>query len=357
MENKILFIYNNPLDAPYGGSRRTKKAFDGLSKFFTLEPYFCGKKSNKVKTLFRNLFLYSGGLSQHDCKRVIELINENHFVAIYFDVSIHGRLVKELKRKFPNLKIIVNYHNCERKYFNDLYKHKGILYYPVYKAASYNEKLSTKYSDFKVFITKEDREAIGRKNVQNSIIVPALLDDYFDEKYKSIKTEEPYILFLGNAAHANIEGAEFLITKILPAIDTKCIVAGTGMKEALSKYERTKNLTLLGYVEDLSELLAKAYAFVCPLYTGSGAKIKVAEALMFGKKIIGTPLNFFGYEVEKISSCIICETADDFITAIKGCNKNQNYYGESRKLFLSKYSNAQLETYYKPILDFLNKPL
>ena len=69
---------------------------------------------------------------------------------------MHGRLVKQIKHKFPNVKVVVNYHNCEAQYFGDMYKTKGMLYYPVYKAAVWNERLSKQHADFHVFITEEE---------------------------------------------------------------------------------------------------------------------------------------------------------------------------------------------------------
>jgi hypothetical protein len=45
-------------------------------------------------------------------------------------------------------------------------------------------------------------------------------------------------------------------------------------------------------------------------------KTKIAEALMFGKKIIGTPEAFSGYEDVADRAGKICKSADDFVSAI-----------------------------------------
>ena len=47
-----------------------------------------------------------------------------------------------------------------------------------------------------------------------------------------------------------------------------------------------------------------------------GMKTKIAEALMYGKKIIGTPEAFSGYEDIADRAGWVCETADDFVAAI-----------------------------------------
>ena len=45
-------------------------------------------------------------------------------------------------------------------------------------------------------------------------------------------------------------------------------------------------------------------------------KTKVAEAMMFGKKVVGSPEAFSGYEDVAQQAGWICETADDFVDTI-----------------------------------------
>jgi glycosyltransferase involved in cell wall biosynthesis len=46
-------------------------------------------------------------------------------------------------------------------------------------------------------------------------------------------------------------------------------------------------------------------------------KTKIAEALMYGKKIVGTPEAFSGYEEIADRAGWVCESADDFVDAIR----------------------------------------
>lgn len=77
-----------------------------------------------------------------------------------------------------------------------------------------------------------------------------------------------------------------------------------------------KNVEVRDFTPPLSDVYRGANAFICPLFYGSGAKVKVAEALMYGKKIIGTPLSFFGYEMDRASHAV-CNTEQEFIDEIK----------------------------------------
>lgn len=343
--NSTLFVYNNPLD----GSQGTKKVLSGLMENCKIIPFSCIKKANKFSTLWRNLCGYSGNLSYSDCKRIISLLKNEDIDIVYFDVSIHGCLVKKIKQKFPNKKIIVNYHNCEAQYFGDMYKKKGLLYYPIFRSAVKNELLSKKYADFHVFITTEDRLQLGVE--KDYCIIPVTLNDQYTKDVSQPCTE-PYLLFVGAAQFANIEGAKFIIEKIAPFIERKILIVGKGMKSAFpGKY---KNIEIYDYAPSLSDIYKNASAFISPLFSGSGAKVKVAEALMYGKKIIGTPLTFFGYEM-KDAEYSICETPEEYVAAINRLDMNKCFYEKNRILFLSKYDSKNNKNYYKQIFKSLGE--
>lgn len=346
---KLLFVYNNPLDGSYGGSQGTKKAYEGLSLFFELIPYSCIKQRNPLKTFLRNLLLYSGLLSRFDCKKIIHIIKSTKLVGVYFDVSLHGRLVKIIKKRFPDLKIIVNYHNNEKDFYWDGVKQNGIAWLPIYFSAAYNEKLSSKYSDLSIFITKEDRDAINAKG--KTIIIPPTLTDYYTNINSDFNLEVPYIVFLGAATAPNIEAARFLIENVAPFISVNCVIAGKGMDKVFDICN-IRNIKVYGYVENLAELLSNALAFVSPIFHGSGAKIKIAEALMFGKKIIGTKDSFLGYDTSEMVFALADEP-ESFITEINKLNSKELFFEKNRKCFCDNYSSLNLCRYYKTIKDFV----
>jgi hypothetical protein len=349
----LIFIYNNSFDGSYGGSQRVKEAKEGLQNYFELILYSCCKKSNKLLTFIYNWFLCSGSLTFKDRSNILTLIknNRNKIAGIYFDVSLHGVLVKKIKKTYPDIPIIVNYHNCERKYFAGQVKAQGLLYAPLFFAAWYNETLAKNYGDYHIFISEEDKKDIGKFKGQYTIIPVTLSDGFISDTVKNNYPSNPYILFLGAALYANIEGARFIIEKIAPNIAVKFIIAGRGMRKVFNQ-KYTQNVEILDFVEDLSGLFCNASAFISPLFMGSGAKVKIAEALMYGKKILGTKLSFYGYKIEK-DICIECNSADEFIKNINLLDVSKKYYKEARDLYHNNYSDKNIIRYYKPINDFL----
>ena len=69
-------------------------------------------------------------------------------------------------------------------------------------------------------------------------------------------------------------------------------------------------------------------------------KTKVAEALMFGKKIIGTPEAFSGYGEVADRAGWVCTTADQFVVAIEDAASTiaKSFDPDLRALYEDKYS-------------------
>ena len=69
-------------------------------------------------------------------------------------------------------------------------------------------------------------------------------------------------------------------------------------------------------------------------------KTKVAEALMHGKKVVGTPEAFSGYEDVAASAGWVCRSADDFVAAIaQACETIEEPFDPAmRALYEAHYS-------------------
>lgn len=91
---------------------------------------------------------------------------------------------------------------------------------------------------------------------------------------------------------------------------------------------------------------------IAPIFDGSGMKTKVAEALMYGKKIIGTPEAFSGYEGVADQAGWVCATANEFVAAIADAESEvtQPFYPELRMLYEEKYSFSAAATRLAAIL-------
>lgn len=129
------------------------------------------------------------------------------------------------------------------------------------------------------------------------------------------------------------------IHNVLPHTDMQLTVVGKGMKKL--NIDNSK-VTIYDGVKSIASFYIDADFVIAPIVSGGGMKVKIAEAMMYGKKIVGTPEAFQGYE--KIPCSYICETYSDFVETINSLS-GFSYNTCVREYFLSDYeTNTQVDS-------------
>jgi glycosyltransferase involved in cell wall biosynthesis len=139
---------------------------------------------------------------------------------------------------------------------------------------------------------------------------------------------------------------------VVPHIQIKTCVVGRGFEDLKHELEREGKVQVIGAVESLAEWYRNAHFVIAPIFDGSGMKTKVAEALMYGKKIIGTPEAFSGYEEIVAYAGHSCSTPDDFISAINAADGmvKEPFDTELRAIYESRFSLAAARVRLREIL-------
>ena len=124
------------------------------------------------------------------------------------------------------------------------------------------------------------------------------------------------LLFVGSATAPNVDGIEWFLDKVWPAIlaaqpDARLNIAGT-VCSALVGRARHPRVTLLGRVADLAPHYRSADVVISPLRVGSGLKIKLVEALANGKAVVATTITAQGVGHLLGSAVCLADTAEDF---------------------------------------------
>lgn len=338
---KVLHI-SERINIKSGGSVVINRNIKAINDFFgntnIIQYQLYRKSKNKIKILWNDIIEKSFyGLNKQSIEEILNLIAQEKINIIFLDSSNLGILAKKIREKYKYIKIITFFHNIEYIFFKEEFKITHSIKYLYKIPLSYiNEKNACKYSDIIINLNNRDSDMLYKyyKRKTDKIIPVSLNNDEIIESNSS----ENYLLFIGSNFPPNIDGISFFIEKVLPHINIKLIVAGSGMESIREKYKSYKNLEIHGYVDDLKALYANANLVVLPIFSGSGMKIKTAEALKYGKYIIAAPEALTGYTYnENIAMC--CKDAKSFITAINNFDFNQSKFNtESRNLFLKEFS-------------------
>lgn len=282
------------------------------------------------------LKFYSGGLNKDHIVNILLKVKSENYDLVFLDSSVYGRLAKKIKKKYPNTKIISFYHNVEFDFIKRLIYSGGILHFFRLPACFLNELLTTKWSDEIICLTKEDKRLVNILYKHREIfIIPISFKNAYQSSNLNNHGDKNMIsiLFVGSYFYANKQGILWFINNVKLSENVKLVIVGKEMEKLRKVIGDREWIEIYNSVDDLSIFYNRANAVICPLFYGGGMKVKVAEALMYGKKIIGTKLAFMGYDVECCSSLITTSQPEVYKKVIEELDPSIRTYNESITYF------------------------
>jgi glycosyltransferase involved in cell wall biosynthesis len=131
----------------------------------------------------------------------------------------------------------------------------------------------------------------------------------------------PTILHLGTMFWPpNVNGVLWFAEQVLPRIhaqvpDARFVIAGKNPPEQVRNLAADPRIRVTGYVPDATPYLAAADAFVVPLYTGGGMRVKILDAWLWGMPIVSTPIGAEGIATREGENILIGADAHEFACA------------------------------------------
>ena len=297
-------------------------------------------------------------------RKIVNLLKTRKYDFCFISQSLGGNLAYYIKKKIKNIRVIVFFHNVEYEFYKQLAENTSKYKYLLAWNAKYNEKKAIKYADDIIALNDRDAKRIeelyGRKV---DLVFPTTFDDANkddvnkDDVNKDDVNKDDVnknLLFVGSNFYANKHGIDWFINNVYIELQNMNLyIVGKGTEVWKEEYKDFKNIKIMGAVDDLSEYYKLADIVILPIFLGSGMKTKTAEALMYGKNILGTNEAFEGYDIDFNKVGFKCNTKKEFIEGIQKILKEKKKYNSySRNVFFEKYSN---EVWIKKIRNFLNK--
>lgn len=339
---KILFISDTPLTAKSGGGTngymhyKIIKSLGSNNTFFLFicsdsdkmisDNEFLLKQSNAKEKIFSAIKGYPPYLSNRVQKKVYDVIETNHINIVYIYNSISGNLVKNIKKRYPNITVITFFHDIEVILMKEQMKNTNLLRKLSLRLMMENEKKTVQYADKTIVLNKRDAnqyyQCYGKfPDIIIPIIVPIVED--IDIKFEHIPGETLKLLFVGVDYGPNVKGIRWFIDNVLALLTCNCelSIVGRGMEKYKEEFEKKKNVIVYGTVESLSSYYKDADVVIAPIFEGGGMKVKTAEALSYGKIVVGTEESLTGY-IDTLPENLVgngiycCKTAIAFSSVI-----------------------------------------
>lgn len=284
------------------------------------------------------------GMDSETIASIVATIRQEDVGKVLVDGSNFGKLVAVIKDNCPEIEVSTFFHNCEARFFLGAARQRpSIRAFGVLLANYLAERSAVRCSDKRICLNERDSEQLRRLYGQGATHLSAMaLRDNLPTLglAASLSPAKKFALFVGGAFYANQAGIAWFARNVAPHVPMKTCVVGKGFEAAREGLEQFGNVEVVGEVQELAPWYRDAHVVVAPIFDGSGMKTKVAEALMFGKRILGTPEAFTGYEQHLAEVGVVCRTAKEFITAMeKEMKRSQCTPSEKlRRIYEDHYS-------------------
>lgn len=277
-----------------------------------------------------------------------EILQNDKYDLIQLEM-LYSTIYLNIIRKYSQAPVVLRAHNIEHQIWQRVAQNcknpfKKLYHIYLYRTLRHFELKVLKKVDGIVAITDVDQRNLARLLQKPNIIsIPfgINLDTLPDDLPQP---DEPSLFHIGTMNwFPNEEGIRWFIEKVWPKVSQKfpeltLHLAGRYMNPWLTVLNK-KNVTVDGAVPDVWEYMAKYSIMVVPLFSGSGIRIKIVEAMAAGKAIITTTIGAQGINCEDGKHLIIAHDEKGFLESIIKLHNNKalrDSLGKNAKELIAK---------------------
>lgn len=279
-----------------------------------------------------------------------KLLKHQRFDVIILESMTTLNAINIIRRYDKKVQIIYDAHNVDSTLAKAAFERKEITEIEL-KGNQISESTLHKRVNAIITCSQNDKNIFQQMNgerlsvavVPNGVNIPTKINN------QVVHQDHPdYILFCGSLwSIPNAEGLYWFCKKVWPLVTLqwptlKLLVVGIGKLPAkFLEIKDTKNIELIGEVEDVNLWYQKSAVSVAPLLTGSGTRLKILEAMGFGVPVISTSIGAQGIEYTINENIVIADEENDFaeklIDILRNKSKRISISQAAKNLVREKY--------------------
>lgn len=252
-------------------------------------------------------------------ERMAEVLSDQAYDIIIMEHSYFGSLIPYIRER-SKAKIILDLHNIEARYYDSTWETQNDFFE---KMKNYlNWKRMEKYeretfplydhclalSTIEMNLFKQIAPNVDVSFIPTGINATSIIPSRFEGKS---------LLFTGDMSYLpNIEGIEWFIQKVWPKVrdqaDRLLIVGRNPGEDLVKKYAADTEIVFLGWQKDLTPFIHESRAFIVPIFSGAGARIKLLTGWASALPMISTTFGAEGINYVDQKNILIADNEDCF---------------------------------------------
>jgi glycosyltransferase involved in cell wall biosynthesis len=146
------------------------------------------------------------------------------------------------------------------------------------------------------------------------------------------------LLFIGSANPHNQKSIAWFFSHVYPALspDYRILLVGK-----ISDYADDRpNVTKIRFADDLDEIYRQVKVAICPMLQGTGMKIKVVEALSYGKPVVCTIKGVDGFPQKHDNGCLIADEPEAFAALVSRLLEEEAFYTAHQRRAIAYFAGT-----------------
>lgn len=209
------------------------------------------------------------------------------------------------------------------------------------------ERLS--YFDEIFCISYDEKVFYEKVTGRNIYFFPHLLPIDVKKVMKDVGERRWDVFFIGFNNPFNLEGLNWFLDAVYPKLNKniKILLAGSVTKNIEIK---CRNIDIIPFIPDLDAIYEDIKIVVCPMFHGTGMKIKVIEAMSKGVPVVCNERGTDGLPDKYMSGCLVTQDASEFAGYINRLLEDKEWYWDITKKVGEYYKNTFEREKYVDIL-------
>ena len=203
-----------------------------------------------------------------------------------------------------------------------------------------------------VFCISNDEKIMYEKLTQKEMhFLPHLLDKSEIEK-KPFDERKWDVYFIGFNNPFNVEGLKWFMNDVYQYLnpDLKIVLVGSATKEIENTHS---NVEIIPFAEDLNDIYKDSKIAICPMFRGTGMKIKVVEAMSNGLPVVCNERGVDGLPDKTVCGCLVTQDPKEFAEYINKLASDVEFYDQKENEIKQYFSRVFEKTKYKKMLGEL----
>ena len=271
-------------------------------------------------------------ISKDYCVKLEELLKKYEYDVVQLEGIFMAPYVSLIREK-SNAKVVLKAHNVEHLIWERLTRQeKNPLRKWYLKILSRRLKKfeleSINRLDALIAISEIDLKYFLENgcNVKSFVALPGVEKSWVGEA-QNISGAQKFFFIGSMDWMPNREGVEWLLKTVWPKVleertDLLLSVAGKKMETKWAKSHSLTGVLVEGQVDDAREFMLQKQVLLVPLFSGSGIRIKILEAMFLGRAVISTKLGVEGLNCKEGEHYLEANNEDEFSEAICDLAKN-----------------------------------